>query len=332
MANTTPLFSFIIPVYNVEKYLNQCVDSILNQEYKNFEVILVDDGSKDNSGKICDEYVNKDERVRVFHKENGGVSVARNYGIQKATGKYILFVDSDDYIESNSLTQLANTVEKEEYDLIFLKGYKIYDNEKLQALDGDIKFDGLKTREEILKYISKLSKFPGSACTKVINKQLIDEYKIYFEEKRVSLEDVEVIIKILKVANKMTSINSPYYFYRQNRVGSTTNSLKAENINSMIDVIKRYAEKKPKSGSSICINNFLAYEYIILLADYMSLCKSEKNKVNVNVFEYKWILRYNNNSKVKIVYLIQLILGIKITSWILFKFLIYKDRKWEVSL
>ena len=98
-----PFFSIIVPVYNVEKYLPQCVESILRQTYENFEVILVDDGAKDRSGEICDEFAAKDERVSVIHKQNGGSSSARNAGIQEAQGTYILFVDSDDYWSNNTM-------------------------------------------------------------------------------------------------------------------------------------------------------------------------------------------------------------------------------------
>ena len=93
------LISIIIPVYNVEKYLKECVDSVRKQTYKNLEIILIDDGSKDNSGKLCDELAKEDNRIKVIHKENGGLSDARNVGIENATGEYIQFIDSDDFVE-----------------------------------------------------------------------------------------------------------------------------------------------------------------------------------------------------------------------------------------
>ena len=103
-----PKVSVIVPVYNAEKYLNECVDSILNQDFTDFELLLIDDGSKDNSGKICDKYAHKDNRVRVFHKENGGVSSARNLGLDNAIGEYIIFIDSDDYVDVNYLSILMS--------------------------------------------------------------------------------------------------------------------------------------------------------------------------------------------------------------------------------
>lgn len=106
--NCHPQISVIVPVYNVEKFLTQCIDSILNQDFIDFELLLVDDGSRDKSGKICDEYAHKDHRIRVFHKENGGVSSARNLGIDHATGQYIAFIDSDDYVDADYLSILMN--------------------------------------------------------------------------------------------------------------------------------------------------------------------------------------------------------------------------------
>lgn len=103
-----PKISIIVPVYNVEKYVHRCIDSILAQSFTGFEVLLIDDGSLDKSGEICDEYAMKDSRVRVFHKENGGVSCARNVGIKHATGKFIIFVDSDDYVETNYIENLLH--------------------------------------------------------------------------------------------------------------------------------------------------------------------------------------------------------------------------------
>ena len=120
--------SIIVPVYNVEKYLKRCVESIINQTYKNLEIILIDDGSTDNSGKICDEYALMDNRVKVLHIKNGGVSNARNLGIENATGEYIAFVDSDDYLEKEMYAKMLNKAQKEDADLVFCK-YRRFDEQ-----------------------------------------------------------------------------------------------------------------------------------------------------------------------------------------------------------
>lgn len=119
------LISIIVPVYKVENYLSKCLDSMICQTYKNIEIILVDDGSPDNSGKICDDYAKKDSRIKVIHKENGGLSDARNAGLKIATGKYIGFVDSDDYISVEMYEKLYNQAKKEDADIACCNYYRV---------------------------------------------------------------------------------------------------------------------------------------------------------------------------------------------------------------
>lgn len=119
--------SVVIPVYNVERFLKECVDSVLNQTYSDFEIILVDDGSTDNSGSLCDDYLSQDNRIKVIHRENGGLSAARNTGMDSATGEYIYFLDSDDYIEACTFEHLVNVAESENADMVFFDGYVFYD-------------------------------------------------------------------------------------------------------------------------------------------------------------------------------------------------------------
>lgn len=120
------LVSVVIPVYNVEQYLMECVDSVLNQTYSDCEIILVDDGSTDNSGKLCDDYLSVDGRIKVIHRTNGGLSAARNTGMDAATGDYIYFLDSDDYIESVTLEHLLHTAKTNDADIVFFDGYVFY--------------------------------------------------------------------------------------------------------------------------------------------------------------------------------------------------------------
>lgn len=319
-------FSIIIPVYNVEKYLCQCIDSVLNQNYKNFEIILIDDGSKDNSGKICDDYAKKDTRIKVYHKENEGLSAARNDGLKKANGEYILFIDSDDFIFENVLEKISKVCENENADIIFLKGFKYFDENNIIELDQDIKFEKTLEKEEIIEYLTRLSKFPGSACTKTYNKNFLIENNLFFIKGLVS-EDIEWIIRVLKSFNKAYFLNTPYYYYRQNRDGSITNKVFSKNINSMLEIINKHATRLPKNKTEESINHFLAYEYTILLANYKSLSKDEKSKVNQNVYDLKWLLKYRNNSKVKLAYIFKNIFGIKFTSKLLNMVLEYKKAK-----
>ena len=131
------LISVIVPVYNVEKYLDKCIQSIVDQTYTNLEIILVDDGSPDNSGAICDEWAEKDNRIKVIHKANGGLSDARNAGLDIATGEYIAFVDSDDYIELDFYDKLYNVIKATNCDISICNLRKVYENNNVSVNNCD---------------------------------------------------------------------------------------------------------------------------------------------------------------------------------------------------
>ena len=126
------LVSIIVPVYNVEKYLERCLDSLINQTLKDIEIILVDDGSTDDSGNICDKYAKKDKRIKVIHKENGGLSDARNIGLSIANGRYLQFVDSDDFIHKQMIEILYNTIINNNADISICDFDKVYENTKIK--------------------------------------------------------------------------------------------------------------------------------------------------------------------------------------------------------
>ena len=139
------LLSVIVPIYNVEDYLNRCVDSIINQTYKNLEIILVDDGSPDNCPQMCDDYAKKDSRIRVVHKENGGLSDARNAGMKVATGEYVSFIDSDDYISLDFYETLFQTMVDNDSDIVECSVVKFYENEKFDEYSDDLKVTNYET-------------------------------------------------------------------------------------------------------------------------------------------------------------------------------------------
>lgn len=126
--------SIIVPIYNVQKYIYKCIDSILSQTYKNLEIILVDDGSPDNCGKICDEYASKDNRIIVVHTKNGGLSAARNVGLNKSTGNFIIFVDSDDYLENSAIEDCLNYIKTNNCDILIFNWYNVYLNNQLMYI------------------------------------------------------------------------------------------------------------------------------------------------------------------------------------------------------
>jgi len=205
------LISVIIPVYNVDKYLSRCIDSVINQTYKNLEIILIDDGSTDNSGKICDEYALKNNRIIVIHKQNEGVSSARNTGLNIATGNYIGFVDSDDYIEPDMYEVLYNLLIKNEVEVSCCDYFVFSRKEKkyVQSLDNTI--NGILYINEIL---NTKSGHGGFLWNKLYSKNLIGN--IQFDETLIFGEDYVFVIDVFMKAKKIAFCKDAKYYYCYN--------------------------------------------------------------------------------------------------------------------
>lgn len=214
-----PLLSIIVPIYNVEKYLERCIDSIINQTYKNLEIILVDDGSKDASGIIADTYASKDDRIKVIHKENGGLSDARNHGLDQARGNYIIFIDSDDFIDSSMCEILFTTAEKYSSDIVSCN-YYIFRAENhisvhpMSIQEDEKVFSGI----DILKYyLIKTEPFDlNIVCNKIFKADLFNskDGQIRFPKGRVQ-EDNFTTFRLFAKSDVVTTINQPLYYYLQ---------------------------------------------------------------------------------------------------------------------
>ena len=212
--------SVVIPVYNVEDYLHYAIDSLVNQTHKNFEVLLINDGSTDNSGKLCDKYAQEYDWIRVFHKENGGLSDARNYGVLKATNEWIFFLDPDDYIEPFTFELLTLIQEKYQADLISTKVQTTNEYEKYFAEQFNLESSQRVTKEEALELMLEDKVATVSACAKLYKKQILEMRpfpvgKIY--------EDFFVVAEHLRLAEQI--VISPvvtYHYYR--RPGSIVQS------------------------------------------------------------------------------------------------------------
>ena len=214
-----PLLSIIVPIYNVEKYLERCIDSIINQTYKNLEIILVDDGSKDASGIIADTYASKDDRIKVIHKENGGLSDARNHGLDQDRGNYIIFIDSDDFIDSSMCEILFTTAEKYSSDIVSCN-YYIFRAENhisvhpMSIQEDEKVFSGI----DILKYyLIKTEPFDlNIVCNKIFKADLFNskDGQIRFPKGRVQ-EDNFTTFRLFAKSDVVTTINQPLYYYLQ---------------------------------------------------------------------------------------------------------------------
>ena len=211
-APKEPLISVIVPVYNVEKYLARCLDSIINQTYKNLQIIVVDDGSTDNSSKLCDEYAKKDKRIEVYHKENGGVSSARNIGIKNAKGEAVGFIDSDDYVEPQYIEALVKSMLDNDSDISLCGFKKIYGKQS----DDIIRFeDGTCfDKETFVKKIMNVENAFGTCHTKLIKKEAIS--KTRFDESLTVGEDALFMAAISSRINKASYVGQALYNYQIN--------------------------------------------------------------------------------------------------------------------
>lgn len=212
--------SVIIPVYNVENYLSRCIDSVLSQNDVEFELILVDDGSTDTSGIICDGYALKDERVRVYHKNNGGVSSARNFGLEKAKGDLVVFVDSDDFVACDYLKELYCALIYTESDLVSISTMLQLDNPMI-----------ILSRPEFSVLFSqyKFDKF-CPPWGKIFKKDIITQNNIMFNSQIRLGEDLMFVLSYLMHINKITLISSDSYYYERNRAGSLTKVINSYEI------------------------------------------------------------------------------------------------------
>lgn len=210
-----PKISVIVPVYKVEIYIGQCIESILSQTFKDFELILVDDGSPDNSGAICDEYAQKDARIRVFHKKNGGVSSARNYGIEKAIGDWLCFIDSDDYIGETYLEDFHLT------DDIYntpIQGFGIQrkDSYEIHSIPPES-----KSQSDIF-YQAELLNILNSPCYKLFNTELVRKNDLIYDSKTSYGEDHIFVMNYMRYVKTIQSSSGHSYTYNQTTEVSLT--------------------------------------------------------------------------------------------------------------
>ena len=239
MRNHKPLISIIIPIYKAERFIHKCLDSIIAQTYTYWEAILVDDGSPDNCGIICDEYAAKDKRFKVIHQENKGVVNARNIALSIATGEYIAFVDSDDYIESNMLEKMATTAITERLDVVWCNLKRIYrEYEEIERVT--IYSDNDTNIRMLLK-----TAIPGYLWNKLISKNFWDKCQIISHEKAVMWEDTFISLQLLIHNPKMRMVEEPLYNYNQINENSATArvNIMAKAEKNIINIYEYLVEK-----------------------------------------------------------------------------------------
>ena len=226
------LVSIIVPVYKAEKYIHQCIDSLLAQTYRNIEVILVDDGSPDNCGAICDEYAAKDSRVKVIHQQNGGVSVARQTGIDHATGEYSIHADPDDWVELNMIEELVAKAVADNADMVICDFYRESKSDK--TYDCQNPGDDLSASAVLRKILSQ--QLHGSCWNKLVNRSRIEGIGFTPEDLCI-LEDELYNIRILARKIKVSYLPKAFYHYRVENEHSLCNTISEKSFKSKVKAV-----------------------------------------------------------------------------------------------
>ncbi len=297
----TPLISVIIPVYNVEKYIQASISSIIEQSYKNIEIILVNDGSTDESGRICDTFAEKDSRIRVIHKANSGVSAARNTGIEAASGDYICFVDSDDYVTPDYVKHMYDTAVKYNADITTSNQYKIWDNGKTVELFKRNEPYGtvnLKSGIETLSDMLYGKTCYATCCCKLYKKEIFSE--IRFPEYRMG-EDSFTMYKCFLKAESVAHLYQPDYYYVQHESSAmhSVDYSKFYDYIQLSDAFMRivsndYPELFLPAVNRLIENNFWVY---MKMRTQPKKYHNELNHIIKNIKTFrKYVLKDNNVS------------------------------------
>lgn len=230
-----PLISIIVPVYNVEEYLNRCIESIICQTYNNLEIILVDDGSPDNCPAMCDKWTEKDKRIKVIHKENDGVGMARNSAIDIASGEYIMFVDSDDYIALDAVEALYERLISDKSDFAIGKHIDVYDDGIENGGFCSWMQDAVMDKKEVLSHFDVVKYFPIISCSKLFKKSIFDDIRY---PKLSCGEDMWLFSDILDKCNKISVVNKDVYFYYQRDNSAVHSKNEKAKLDTVVATIK----------------------------------------------------------------------------------------------
>ena len=319
-----PLVSIIVPIYNVERRLEICLKSILAQTYKNVEIILVDDGSPDNCGKICDQYATKDARIKVIHQKNGGLSSARNTGIKGATGKYLMFVDSDDVLLKDALSYITKNLQSNDVDVAVVM-IKEFNEDLSKEVITHSPFDYIE--EEKINALTILDEmydktglYVTLAQTKIVKREYIIKNDLYFTE-GIYHEDDDFIARLYLTNPKMTFISKEIYGYRHrdNSIISTQDKSKIiKKAKDKIFIASRVFENDKVYNYPKMLDYFLTY----FMGAYLTNLKNGGEKVMIpfNVF------RKAPSKKLRLLGKLRLIVGYFLAKKLFEKFLLGRGQ------
>lgn len=310
------LVSIVLPIYNVEKYLDRCIESVINQTYRNLEILLVDDGSPDDCPQKCEEWAKKDGRIKVIHKANAGLGYARNTGIENASGEYICFFDSDDYIDPSTIEKAYNTAQKNNSDMVLFGHYDVNAQGKIVRTyiptTEKESYAGAEVQEVLLPDLVSDNPATGkstnlwlSACFCMYSMRLILENNWRFASERdIISEDIYSLLRLYRNVEKVTIISDAFYYYCENSA-SLTHTYKTDRFdrikhfyNACVDACDElnYSDEVKKRFAGPFISNTIAAMKMIVQADmsnsekksaFKAICKDEQLHGIINSMEIK---------------------------------------------
>ncbi len=319
-----PKLSIIIPVYNLELYLKKCLDSVVVQNSEEMEILLLDDGSTDGSGNICDEYAQRYDNIKVYHKENEGLSATRNLGIKKAGGEYILFLDGDDFLTSDAVCNIINELKSSLRADVLIGRYISYFSSTGIEEECSYHLDKVNVerveKEKLFRELLSGKTYDWYACLNIVRKDFIIENAIYFKE-GICFEDAMWTPEVLFQAKRAAYLDTPFYVYRQNREGSITASVDENTYMDKLYVC-RYAEEfcrrycLSKEMRRQFMGNYNSI-YAALLADSWRLDKNRRKEIWLQLRRYRKILLYSEKRYQTYLYKLWNMFGIGGISYIL---------------
>lgn len=297
-----PKYTYIIPVYKAEDYLDECLSSILKQTYADYEILLVDDESPDNSGVMCDTYARKYDFIRVIHQKNGGASVARNTGIQHAVGEYVIFLDSDDFWDDADGLKKIDELFQPGVDAVGFASRTFY-FESGTAVDDRYDYPeelNSMTPEDCLKYLVEHDLLNMHSSKKAFRKAFLVENNLFYQP-GIRTEDVEWGLRIANCLPTYRFLNEKLYVYRQHS-GSVTKVIGAKHLEEYLGIIRKFANYDYCNETvKESLLSYVAYQYSLLLA-YTTLLKPEnKDELLKELKKYQFLYKYTSYPRTKMI-------------------------------
>ena len=328
------LLSIVIPAYNVERYLCACLDSVVQQDNGRIEVVLVDDGSTDGTGALCDEYGARFSFIQVYHRENGGLSAARNTGIRHATGRYVSFLDSDDRLAPGAVERICRAAESEQPDVVITRYATIGDDPAQAAVPCAYHLDGERVRalqgEALLSYVMEGRIYDWYAVLLVVRRAFLQERELWFCE-GVTFEDARWTPAVLLAAAQVVYVDPVVYEYRQGRAGSITMSVSPANYESRLGVFPFFEELSRQHGLAADTRRKLlanmANLYVSVLADAGYFPPQQRRAYRQQLRPYRWILSCSQRRYHRMLAVVWAVLGQRAVSALLYRRAVWVRRR-----